>query len=294
VKSGKYSFYGKLRLEGLEKDYDFQMDYEVIPVYVKVIPDQIELGLIRRLSRTKKGEILIELQKKKNLKISGYAISSDPSILQISPSTFNGSKSIEYRVSLRNSVVGLINTEVRIEINGEKIIVPIDFVAEIDYGYLFLSYFPIGIVSGLATGLLRQSIESNIFTGNVYSVIAVMAVLAFTLMASNLINYNRSLTRRISSNKGVTSTISNESMSILITLSCLFTGIFFSWIVGGIGILSTIGYILFSFFDFISNVFYIVGIDSAALRWAVLSYVIVNVYFIIKARQKMRVKANNI
>ena len=335
VKSGKYYFHGNLKLEGLEKGYDFKVEYEVIPVSVKITPNQIQLGLIRRLGRVRRGEILIELQKEENLKISGYVISSDPSMLQISSSVFTASKSIEYRISFRNSVVGLIKTEIRIEINGEKIIIPVSFVAEIDYVYLFLSYFPMSIGAGLVAGITRHIIDIANNVSDLYSLIAILVILGITFIISAFINYNRDSMRKLNSDRGISSqtqdgsmyslirivlrqlfiipgsmksnkaairkislkrntnlALKHKSISALINLSSFFTGMLFSWLIAGMGILSQIGSGSVFLIDFISNIFYVIGMESIALRWTVFVYAVVNIYFISTARRKMRMKTN--
>jgi hypothetical protein len=290
VKSGNYLLTGNLNIEGIARQHSFQITYEVVPVNVEITPNSIELGVISRIGRVKRGEVLVKIKEGSNVKISGFAMSSNSSVLQVSPFTFKNSTSIEYWVSPRNSVAGPVSGEIIFLINGTKKSLPFDLIAGVDYVYVFLIHFPLSMLLSIFSGLVRHGIEQNIFYADTYSLMGVFLILGLSLALSAIGRYFRVTTRRnLSSKKGGVTT---GDLSEVIQPSLFIGGIVFSWIGWRIGLLNQIGYISLIFIDFICKIFYAIGIESNAFRWAALSFILVNMFAFSKAWRKLNIKQN--
>ncbi|MEB3292799.1 MAG: hypothetical protein VKJ24_06540, partial [Synechococcales bacterium] len=279
--------------------------YEVIPIPLEIIPNYIDLGSISYIRRERNGKILVNLKKIDSLKIKGYATSSDPSILKIFPYEFDNTKEIdntknmitqkiEYRVFPRSSTVGIVNVEVIIEVNGDKYFVPIRFNAGIDYFHQFLSNFPLSISLAVLAGCTRYIIEKNLFPA-IYELLSIIVILGLFYLASfheNLLNFLMKLTLMNSS----TLTRGNKKLSKSnlafpaegYRIISIFLGIFVSWILNILGYLKPISTLLVYLLDFISLIFYIIGIQSPNWQWGILTYIGINAYLIINAQIKLR------
>ena len=289
VRSGKYFITGYLKFEGVDGEHGFRVAYEVIPATVQVDPESIQLGVVKSIGRATKGKIQVQTKQDKNLRIIGSVTSSNPRILKISPETFYNSTSIEYIVNPRNSVVGVMETEIVIVVNGEKISIPFKFVAGIDYIYLFLSRFPISMLFVLVSLLIRLALESGFLGQGMYSIIAVITIIGFSIVLSILTDSSKKSTRKLSSDSKSKKS-RRDSAPITNRLLFVFISMMISWIIGGMGILEKIGYFIFILFEITSSPFYLIGVRSVSVRWAVLSYCLVSVYFLISCRRKMVIR----
>ena len=289
VRSGKYFITGCLKFEGISREYDFRVAYEVTPATVQVIPEFVQLGVVKSIGKVTEGRILVQTKEDNNLKIIGSVTSSNPRILKISPEMFDKSTSIEYIVSPRNSVVGVVEMEINIVVNGEEISIPFRFVAAIDYVYLFLSRFPISMVFVLLSLFTRLVLELGALEEFIYSFIAIIAIIGFSIVLSILTDSSKKITRKLSSdskskkNKRDFNPMMNRFLFICISMVIL-------WIISGTGILEKLGYFIFIVFETISGLFYLIGIESVSVRWGILSYCLVNLYFLISFWRKMVIR----
>ena len=289
VRSGKYFITGCFKFEGVDRDHNFRIAYEVIPATVRVTPDSIQLGVVKPIGRITKGKILIQTKEDENLRIIGSVTSTNPRILKISPETFNRSTSIEYIVNPRNSVVGVMETEVNIVVNGEKISVPFKFVAGIDYVHLFLSRFPISMAFVLVSLIIRLGLESRTSRQDIYSIIAIIALIGFSIALSILTGNSKKITRRLPSdskskkNMRSSTPIINRFLLVLMSIMIL-------WIIKVVGLLEAFGYFVFLIFETTSSLFYLIGVEPASVRWAILSYCLVTLYFLTSSWRKMAIR----
>ena len=289
VRSGKYFITGCFKFEGVDRDHNFRVAYEVIPATVRVTPDSIQLGVVKPIGRVTKGKILIQTKEDKNLKIIGSVTSTNPRVLKIFPETFNRSTSIEYIVNPRNSLVGATETEVNIVVNGEKISIPFKFVAGIDYVYLFLSRFPISMAFVLVSLTIRLGLESRTLRQDMYSIIAIIALIGFSITLSILTGTSKKITRKLPADSKSKKNARN-STPMINRFSLILISIMILWIVKLVGLLEAFGYFIFLIFETTSSLFYLVGVEPASVRWAILSYCLVTLYFLTSSWRKMVIR----
>ena len=291
VRSGKYVITGYFKIEGISKHLDFSMAYEVIPATVEVTPESIQLGVANSIGRSMKGKILIKTKEDKNLKIIVSATSSNPKILEISPKRFNSFIIIEYKVNTRNSVVGAMKMEINIVVNGEEIFIPFEFMAAIDYLYFFSSHFLISIVFALISLFTRLGLESSTTKQDMYSTIAIITIMGFSIMLSALIGSSEKPDKKLISDRKSKKSQESDSASMIIRFLFIFMTIIILWSIEGTGILESFGIFLFIVFEKTSSLFYLIGVEPVSVRWAISSYCLVNLYFLIILWRKMIVRA---
>ena len=292
VKSGKYFVTGYLKFEGVDEvdgEHSFRVAYEVIPATVRVTPESIQLGVVKSIGRVTKGKILVQTKEDKNLRIIGSVTSSNPRILKIFPETFNSSTSIEYVVNPRNSVVGVMETEVNIVVNGERTSIPFKFVAGIDYAYLFLSRFPISMAFASVSLIIRLGLESRTLRQDMYSIIAIIALIGLSIVLSILTGSSEKITGRLPSDSKSKKNARNSTPAINRFLLILIS-IMILWIIKVVGLLELFGYLIFLIFETTSNLFYLIGIEPVSVRWAMLSYCLATLYFLTSSWRKMVVR----
>ena len=266
-RNGKYIFRGFLKIEGIPAIHEFNFEYEIVSVPVKITPNVVHLDVVKRWGKVEKRNISLDFFHDENLKIQVFATSSNPSsvkVSKLSPSAFGMPTLIEYQIYPDQKTSGLIEEEIIISVNNFKTTIPIKFTTDIDYGYLFLKNFPICFVIGMISGFTRNLMGQNLSSSD-YLFLAVIAVIGFFPLLTLFLNFIRTDSIKSWPTKDLT-------LDIFLSL---FFGILVCWILSLLGILYPIGRIVSiipSFIDLVSSIFALIDVNSLSLRWALFSY----------------------
>jgi hypothetical protein len=275
----KYVFSGILKFDGFIESHHFQVSYEITPVEFKISPESLNLELARiHTGRTKRGSILVEIKKEKDLKISGYATSSNNSLMKIYPRSFDDSTVLDYLIHPSASTSDRQTIEIKVSVNGSETTLPVELLVQPDYIRQSLAYFPMALVSAVVFWFIRYALEQSTDLGSLYSLLAFATILGISIALSRLAECSRSTVQKPSVRTNSSGDILSNTLYELSFFWFIIIAIFFSWGLEKLGILSQFGYVLFLAIDFLSGFFYIFGIGSKSSQWFCTALFIVYIY----------------